>query len=216
MTMKKLKLGVAVLIAAVFTGAALFAQQSTPDQAAPQSRSTQMSSTHMKKMSDESFAKKAAEGGMAEVKLGQLAQEKGTSQAVKDFGQRMVADHNKANDQLKAVASQTNITLPDEPSAKEQKTYDRLKNLSGKAFDQAYARAMVRDHEHDVRAFRREAKHGQNSAIKSFASETLPTLEQHLKMARQMSHEVRGEGANVNASAGSGAGVGAGTGASTQ
>lgn len=212
MTMKRLKLGVAVLMAAAFTGAVLFAQQSTPDRAAPRSRSTQMNSTHMKKMSDESFAKEAAEGGMAEVKLGQLAQEKGTSQAVKDFGQRMVMDHNKANDQLKAVASQTNITLPDQPSAKEQRTYDRLKNLSGKAFDRAYARAMVRDHEHDVAAFRREAKHGQNTAIKSFASQTLPTLEQHLTLARKMSREVRGASARAEAGMGSGVGAGAGTG----
>src|SRR5271168_3599065 len=101
-------------------------------------------------VSDAQFARKAAQGGMAEVKLGQLAQEKGTSDSVKKFGQRMVEDHTKAGDELRRSASQENITLPDAISAKDKATYDSLSKLSGATFDRAYARDMVRDHEEDI------------------------------------------------------------------
>ena len=136
--------------------------------------------------SDEDFAKDAAQGGLAEVKLGQLAEEKGSSDAVKNFGKRMVEDHSKANEQLKDVALHEKWKLPTELSKKNQKNYDRLSQLSGDAFDRAYARDMVRDHENDVVAFKQEASNGQNQAIKNFALQTLPTLEDHLKMAREM------------------------------
>src|SRR5215469_3502759 len=139
---------------------------------------------------DTDFAKEAAQGGLAEVKLGQLAEEKGSSQAVKDFGKRMVADHSAANDKLKTVASREKVMLPTTVNKKDQKTYDQLSQLSGDAFDRAYARDMVKDHQHDVAAFKEEASNGQNPAIKGFASETLPTLEDHLKMAREMQRSV--------------------------
>jgi len=136
--------------------------------------------------SDEDFAKDAAQGGLAEIKFGQLAEEKGSSDAVKDFGKRMVEDHLKANEQLKDVALREKLKLPTELSKKNQKNYDRLSQLSGDAFDRAYARDMVRDHENDVTAFKQEASNGQNQAIKNFALQTLATLEDHLKMAREM------------------------------
>jgi putative membrane protein len=137
-------------------------------------------------LSDEDFAKDAAQGGMAEVKLGQLAEDKGGSDAVKDFGRRMVEDHSKVNAQLQEIASREKMKLPTELSKRNQKTYDRLSGLSSDAFDRAYARDMVRDHQDDVAAFRQEASNGENEAIKNFARQTLPTLEDHLKMARQM------------------------------
>jgi len=136
--------------------------------------------------SDEDFAKDAAQGGLAEVKFGQLAQEKGASDAVRSFGKRMVEDHLKANEQLKDVALREKVKLPTELSKKNQKNYDRLAQLSGDAFDRAYARDMVRDHQDDIAAFKQEASSGQNQAIKNFALQTLPTLEDHLKMAREM------------------------------
>jgi len=143
-------------------------------------------------VNDNDFAKEAAEGGMAEVKLGQLAEDKGSSQAVKDFGKRMVDDHTAANEKLKTVASSENITLPGELSKKDQKTYDQLSKLSGEAFDRAYAKDMVRDHQHDIAAFKEEASGGQKAAIKDFASQTLPTLQEHLKLAREMERTVSG------------------------
>src|ERR1700737_2206453 len=104
----------------------------------------------------------------------------------------MVDDHSKANDKLKEVASRESITLPNDLSAKDQATYDRLSKLNGAAFDRAYARDMVKDHETDVAAFQREANGGKDDSLKSFASETLPTLQDHLKQAKEMVKTVSG------------------------
>jgi putative membrane protein len=143
-------------------------------------------------MGDAHFAKEAAQGGMAEVKLGQLAQEKGANDSVKSFGKRMVDDHSKAGDKLKEVTSRENITLPTDISAKDQATYDRLSKLNGAAFDRAYARDMVKDHQTDVAAFQKEANTGRDDSLKGFASETLPTLQHHLKQAEEMMKSVGG------------------------
>lgn len=142
---------------------------------------------------DSNFANKAAEGGMAEVKLGQLAKDKASSQAVKDFGQKMIDDHTKAGDELKDIASKKGMTLPNSVSAKDQATYDRLSNLSGAAFDRAYIRDMVTDHRADVNEFRREANSGTDPDLKAFAAKTLPTLEEHLKMAESTDTQVKSE-----------------------
>jgi putative membrane protein len=143
-------------------------------------------------MGDAHFAKEAAQGGMAEVKLGQLAQEKGANDSVKSFGERMVDDHSKAGDKLKEVTSRENIALPTDISAKDQATYDRLSKLDGAAFDRAYARDMVKDHKTDVAAFQKEANTGRDDSLKGFASETLPTLQDHLKQAEEMMKSVGG------------------------
>lgn len=136
--------------------------------------------------SDSMFFRKAAEGGMAEVKLGQLARDKAADQQVKDFGSRMVKDHGKANDQLKDLASKKDVTLPDSLSAKDQALYDRLSKMSGAAFDKEYMRAMIRDHEQDVAEFRKESEMAKDSDAKDFAAKTLPTLEDHLQQAKEI------------------------------
>jgi len=141
-------------------------------------------------MTDTEFAKKAAEANMAEVKLGQLAEQKGTTDTVKDFGKRMVTDHNRAEENLKSAASKDKITLPSVLDSKDQAVYERLSRLSGEAFDRAYARDMVRDHRIDVAEFRHEANDGKSVTIKGFASQTLPTLEDHLKLAREMNRDI--------------------------
>ena len=141
-------------------------------------------------VSDTQFAKKAAQGGMAEVRLGQLAEEKGTSDAVKKFGRRMFEDHTKAGDELKKAAAQEDINLPDDISAKDKATFDALSKLSGAAFDRAYARDMVKDHEEDIADFNKETSGGQKAAIRDFASQTLPTLQDHLKHAKEMRQNV--------------------------
>jgi putative membrane protein len=151
---------------------------------------TMPDTTAVNTVSDSDFAKEAAQGGVAEVKLGQLAEDKGTSDAVKEFGKRMVDDHSQANEKLKNVASQENVNLPEGLSKKDQTRYDKLSKLSGDAFDRAYARDMVKDHQNDIAAFEQEAKNGRDADIRSFASETLPTLEDHLKMAREMMRTV--------------------------
>ncbi len=144
------------------------------------------SSGHELTTADRQFVKKAAEGGLAEVQLGQLATEKAASPEVKQFGQRMVDDHTKANDQLKQVASEEGVTVPDKLSAKDAATKARLEKLSGKAFDRAYMHDMVVDHTNDVSDFRMESKNATNPAVKNFAKETLPTLESHLKEAKSI------------------------------
>lgn len=141
-------------------------------------------------VNDTQFAKKAAQGGMAEVKMGQLAQEKGTSDFVKKFGKRMVEDHAKAGDELKQASARESITLPEDVSAKDKASYDALSRLSGAAFDRAYARDMVKDHQEDIADFDKEATGGQKAAIRDFASQTLPTLQDHLKQAKEMRQNV--------------------------
>src|SRR4051812_38412954 len=148
--------------------------------------------------SDTAFVKKAAQGGLAEVELGQLATQKAASDDVKKFGQRMVDDHTKANDQLKQVASQKNITLPTDIGAKNKATKDHLEKLSGAAFDKAYMTHMVQDHKKDVAEFQKEANSGKDADVKNFASQTLPTLQEHLKMAQETHSKVGGGSANAS------------------
>lgn len=133
---------------------------------------------------DQQFMMKAAQGGMAEVELGNLAKEHASSQAVKDFGRHMVDDHSKANDELKSLAARKNVTLPGSIDAKDQATKDRLSKMNGAAFDKAYMRDMVMDHKKDVAEFQKEANSGMDPDVKNWASKTLPTLQQHLQMAQ--------------------------------
>jgi putative membrane protein len=173
-------------LALLFAGSVAFAQQSSSSTTGTQH--TAKPAIHI--MSDAEFARSAAEANLAEVKLGNLAQQQGTTQTIKDFGKRMVTDHSNAEDNLKTAAASSKIDLPTTLDAKDQAVYDRLAKLSGEAFDRAYALDMVRDHRGDVAEFRHEANDGKDAAIKTFASNTLPTLETHLKLAREMYHSV--------------------------
>jgi putative membrane protein len=139
---------------------------------------------------DAAFAREAAIGGMAEVELGNLAKEKAASNDVKQFGDRMVTDHSKANDELKQWAQQKSVTLPAKLDAKHQALRDKLSKLSGDAFDKAYMREMVSDHQHDVAAFRRESTSGKDSDLKAWAGKTLPTLQEHMKLAQDTATKV--------------------------
>jgi putative membrane protein len=139
---------------------------------------------------DTAFAQEAAIGGMAEVELGNLAKEKAASTDVKQFGERMVTDHSKANDELKQWAQQKNVTLPAELDAKHKALRDRLAKLSGAAFDKAYMREMVSDHQHDVAAFKKESTSGKDADLKAWAGKTLPTLQEHMKMAHDTASKI--------------------------
>jgi len=142
---------------------------------------------------DSKFVLEAAGGGMAEVEMGKLAADKGTDPDVKKFGQRMVDDHSKANDELKQIAGQKGITLPADVPAAEKAKIDKMSKMTGAAFDKAYMADMVRDHREDVAAFRKESKSGKDSDVQSFAGKTLPTLEDHLKMAEETNAKVGGK-----------------------
>ncbi len=151
----------------------------------------QSTTTAHRLTADSNFMTKAAQGGMAEVELGQLAVQKASNQSVKDFGQKMVDDHSKANEELKSIAAKQGVTLPTTLDTKDQATKDRLSKLSGAEFDRAYMTDMVKDHRMDVAEFRREADHGTDPDVKAFAAKTLPTLESHLKMAETTESQVK-------------------------
>jgi putative membrane protein len=172
-----------IVLAAFSVGMVTAAAQSSSDKMASGNSGT---SGAKLASADRQFIKKAAQGGLAEVQLGQLATEKAESSDVKQFGQKMVDDHGKANDKLKQIASNKGITVPDKLSAKDAATKARLGKLSGKAFDRAYMRDMVMDHTKDVSEFRTESKTATDPDVKSFASETLPTLQDHLKQAKSI------------------------------
>lgn len=134
---------------------------------------------------DKTFVTKAASGGQAEVMMGQIAEKNAASPQVKQFGQRMVTDHTQANQELMTIARGQNITLPTTPDPKDRSTSERLSNTKGQAFDTAYMRDMVQDHEQDIADFQKEAQNGQNPQLKAFAQKYLPVLQQHLQLAKE-------------------------------
>jgi putative membrane protein len=140
---------------------------------------------------DTEFAVKAADGGMLEVELGKLAQTNAASPEVKKFAQMMVDEHTKANDELKTVAAQKNITLPAAMGEKCQKKYNDLAEKKGKDFDKDYISLMVSDHKDVVDEFEKEAEKGNDPELKAWAGEKLPTLRHHLEMAQATEEVVK-------------------------
>lgn len=136
---------------------------------------------------DAPFVKTAAMDGMAEVDLGEMAAKNAASNDVKEFAQRMVADHSKANDELKTIASQKNVPLPTALDAKHKATQEKFSKLKGAAFDRAYMMHMITGHKEAVALFQREAKTGKDSDLKAFAEKILPTIQEHLKLAQDVS-----------------------------
>jgi putative membrane protein len=187
-----------VLCAALFSAGLMLsasAQTSASKSATGSATSAAASSEHGGKAgvaaADRTFTEKAAVGGMAEVEMGKLAQQKASNDQVKQFGQRMVTDHSKANDELKTIASAKGIELPGKVDKKNQATMDRLGKMTGAQFDKAYMGHMVDDHKKDISEFKKEASSGHDSELKGFASSTLPTLEDHLKMAQAANDAVK-------------------------
>ena len=133
---------------------------------------------------DDDFVKKAALGGMTEVESSKVAQSRAADAGVKQFADHMVQDHTKANAELKQVAGKDGVTAPDALDPSHQKAVDKLSAKSGAAFDKAYMAMMLSDHKKTIALFEKEAKSGKDPAVKAFASDTLPTLKQHLQMAQ--------------------------------
>ena len=140
---------------------------------------------------DKGFIEKAAIGGMAEVEMGNLAQQKASNEQVKQFGSRMVQDHGKANAELKQIAGAKGIDLPSALEGEHKKELERLSRLSGSAFDREYMHHMVADHKKDIAEFQNEAKSGKDSEVKAFADKSLPTLRDHLKQAESVNDAVK-------------------------
>jgi putative membrane protein len=139
---------------------------------------------------DEKFLREAADGGMMEVELGRLAAERAASADVKAFGQRMVTDHGKANQQLMQVAANKGLTLSKDLSADKKNERDRFAKLSGAEFDRMYMQHMVKDHRKDVSEFEKESQKGGDAGVRSFAQQTLPILRDHLTLAESVAGKV--------------------------
>ena len=134
--------------------------------------------------SDVRFLKNAAVGGMAEVEMGRMAQEKAMRDEVKQFAARMVEDHVKANEEVKKVAAAHAVPLPDATDDKHRKLMDKLAKQVGPDFDREYMKEMLKDHKQDVKDFRKRAKGKPANDVQVLAATTLPTLESHLQAAQ--------------------------------
>lgn len=135
---------------------------------------------------DSDFAVEAADGGMLEVQLGKIAVTNASDQAVKDFGQMMVDDHNKINTELMNLAKQKDIVLPPAPSNRNVERIKKLNEKAGEAFERDYIDLMVSDHKKDIDKFEYASKSASDTDIKAFASKTLPILRNHLAKAKAL------------------------------
>ncbi|MBC7945193.1 MAG: DUF4142 domain-containing protein [Burkholderiales bacterium] len=134
---------------------------------------------------DKKFAMQAAKLGLAEVAMGKVAQQKGTD-PVKKFGEHMVQEHSKANEKLMQIAQEKGIQLPQQIDERAQTKMDKLSGMAGAKFDKSYLNAQVKDHKKAVKLFEKQARDGKDAALKQFAAQTSPTLQEHLKMAEDM------------------------------
>ena len=130
------------------------------------------------------FIGSAIQADIAEVDAGQLAQQKGKSQAVKEFGAMMVKEHGEHKGKAAAVAAQLDVKPPTGASVAQKATYLKLKVLSGDTFDRSYAKTMVSDHEANIKEYKQ--REGKSDAVGSLAKETLPVLQHHLDMAQSL------------------------------
>jgi putative membrane protein len=145
---------------------------------------------------DRKFATMAAMGGMAEVELGNLAQQNAQSDEVKQFGARMVRDHSAANQQLMRIVATKDATMPTQLDEQHRKVFEKLSEMRGAEFDRAYMRQMVEDHEKTIKKFREEAQQGNDPDLKAFAQSTMPVLEQHHKLAQDINKSLTAVGSS--------------------
>ena len=146
--------------------------------------------TSMPAKDDTEFFRKAAEGGMAEVELGRLGATQATHPEVRAFSTQMVTDHSAANDKLKALALKKGIALPSGPNADQQQALAEIRAKKGDEFDEHLMKRMVADHDEAVDLFERTAKNAVDADVRNFASQTLPTLKHHEKMADEIEEKV--------------------------
>ena len=152
----------------------------------PQSPAGGQTSPNSLSSRDRTFVMQAGQLGMMEVELGRLAVQRGSSPGVKQYGQEMVEEHTRANQELMQLAMQKKVELPTEMSTQNTATIDRLSGLSGKSFDTAYKQAMIDSHKQAIALFEAQSQQGQDPQLKAWATQKLPNLEAHLEMVNQM------------------------------
>ena len=184
--------------------------QSSSSQSSQTSQQSSMSSQSSTKLSsaDQNFVKKAMQDGMAEVELGNLAEQNASSKDVKDLGKKIAEDHSRANEELQKIASNSGYTPEAVPDKTHQQTKDKFSKLSGADFDRQFVNQMVKDHQSAIAAFERESRSGNNAEVKQFASVTVPKLQEHLKLAQEAQQKL-GNGSSTTSKTQQGTGTGA-------
>ena len=175
--------------------------QSSPQPTTPGTSATPMTSGDLPPQeavnplaADQKFLKDATEGARTQVELGKLAQEKGSSDAVKEFGKRVVDDHSKSSTDLQQLAAKAGVSVESDMPKKTKKAQEKLSKLSGPDFDRTFAKMMLNDHKSDTKSFEKESKNGKIPEAKEFASNSLPTVQERLKMAQDLDATVKGAG----------------------
>ena len=195
------KVALAAAIAALGFTAAIHAQTSaTPT--ATGSKATENKPGGAKgalQGADRTFVMKAAQGGMAEVEAGKVAQQKAQHDAVKQYAQRMVTDHGKANEELMSLAKSKDVDVPGALDRQHRAHIDKMSRLSGPSFDREYMKHMVQDHRKTIADFEKQAKGGKDADLRKWADSKLPTLREHLKMAQDTQSQVSKGGAGGKA-----------------
>lgn len=135
---------------------------------------------------DYKFVTEATEGGTMEVGLSHLAADKSVNASVRDFANRMVTDHSKANDELAHLVAQKGAAPPEISQKKQEKMTERLGKLNGTEFDKAYMKDMLSDHKKTVKLFENESIAAEDPDLKAWVNKTLPTLQDHLRMAQSV------------------------------
>jgi len=141
------------------------------------------------------FALQAGRGGLAEVEIARVVVTRATRPEVRDFAQRLIDDHSRANQELENLANQKSITLPTTLDPAQQNLLDRMKTMGGAALDDTYLKEMIKDHEADSHLFER-GQNAQDPDLKAFAQRTLPTIQQHLEMAKRLAEATSSKGAS--------------------
>jgi len=143
-----------------------------------------------KPLTDQAFVEKAASAGLAEVAMGKAGQDMGKSDDVKKFGARMVEDQTKANMELMRIVADLKIDAPGKPLPEHEKHLKDLTGASAADFDKAYMHHMVMSHEEAVKLFTKASTELRNEQLKAFATKTLPVIQEHLKMAKEIHDKV--------------------------
>lgn len=142
---------------------------------------------------DAKFVRTAAQSGMMEVRMGQLIKESAQSKQLRDFGDKLVTDHTKANQELNQIAARKGVSPPSQPAEKHEKMLDQLSKLKGAEFDRAAQKHAVMHHQEDVQLFEKASQTLKDTELKAFAQKTLPTLKEHLDMAKKLQAEATTE-----------------------
>jgi putative membrane protein len=173
--------------AAALAFAAAAQAQTTMPGSAPQQTPSQATTGQMLSKADQAFLKMAIQTDLAEIQMGQLAQQKGQSEEAKQFGQTLQQDHSQNLDMARQLAQQHGMTPPSGPAAEQKKMHDRVGKLSGTRFDRQFARDMVRGHKKAISAFQAEAK--RQGPLAQFAQATVPVLQKHLQIAQSIENQ---------------------------